>query len=788
MSLSDNSITGSIPSSLGNLSSLTTLSLANNKLNSTLPKDIGYLLPNLRIIFLNNNRFTGPIPPSLSNASRLEQVQLSSNEFTGRIPESLGSLSSLQCLHLQMNFLEAKDSNDWKFIDALANSTKLERLDISYNRLGGVLPSSVGKLSRELQWLYLDHNQISGRIPEEIAGLVGLVGLLMQGNQISGSIPNSLGMLHSLQGLILEDNYLNGEIPVSFGNLTSMTRLFLGHNQLTGSIPSILGQCQHLEFLSLEENNFTGSVPIEIFTITSLSVGLDLSGNSLTGPLPLNVGSLKALRAFDVSNNNLSGELPKTLGDCLSLEFLNASGNSFHGSIPSSLDHLKGIQKLDLSQNSFSGAIPKFFEELHYLYYLNLSFNSFSGEVPMNGVFANESGISLLGNNQLCGGNRVLKLPPCSHSKNKRLQVLIPTVITTFICLVILALCLLKPKKKSTKNNSELVNYDPQHVKVSYAELLKATEGFSVNNLVGVGSFGSVYKGTLRLVEDGVEETRLVAVKVLNMNQRGACKSFISECEALKSIRHRNLVRIITVCSSIDFEGNDFRALVYEFMPNGSLDHWLQSNEKKLSLIQRLNIMLDVSSALEYLHHQGTTPIIHCDLKPSNILLDEEMSAHVADFGLSRFAALDSYSSSTSLRGSIGYAAPEYGMGNKASIQGDVYSFGILVLEMMTGMSPTGNEFKDGLSLRKCVHDALQESVWDVIDSTLFEDEDEDEDEDGFVKDCMVSLLKIGIDCSEENPGKRLEMGDVCKEMHVIRDGLLLGIGIHGKGVMLHHY
>lgn len=658
MVLSDNSLTGSIPSSVWNLSSLTVLSLSDNQLNSTLPMNIGFLLRNLQIILLNNNQFTGPIPSSLSNASRLEQVQLTKNEFTGRIPESLGSLSSLQCLHLGMNFLEAKNSNDWKFIDALANSTNLERLDISYNRLGGVLPSSVGNLSKEFQWLDLRYNQISGRIPEEIAGLGGLVGLFMQGNQFYGPIPNSLGMLHSLQGLVLEDNYLNGEIPASFANLTSLIRLFLGNNELNGSIPSILGQCQHLEFLSLEENKFTGRVPIEIFTITSLSVGLLLFGNSLTGPLPLDVGSLKALKTFDVSNNNLSGELPKTLGDCLSLEFLNLSGNSFHGSIPSTLEELKGIQNLDLSRNSFSGNIPKFLEELQYLYYLNLSFNSFSGEVPMNGVFANESGISLLGNNQLCGGNRVLKLPPCSHSKNKRLQVLIPTVVTAFICLVILVLCLLKLKKKTTKNNSELVNYDPQLVKVSYAELLKATEGFSMNNLVGIGSFGSVYKAMLKLVEDGVEETKLVAVKVLNMKQRGACKSFISECEALRSIRHRNLVRIITVCSSIDFKGSDFRALVYEFMPNGSLDHWLQSNEKKLSFIQRLNIMIDVSSALEYLHHQGTTPIIHCDLKPSNILLDKEMSAHVADFGLSRFAALNGNSSSTSLRGSIGYAAP----------------------------------------------------------------------------------------------------------------------------------
>jgi serine/threonine protein kinase len=199
-------------------------------------------------------------------------------------------------------------------------------------------------------------------------------------------------------------------------------------------------------------------------------------------------------------------------------------------------------------------------------------------------------------------------------------------------------------------------------MRVSYVELANATDGFSSENLIGAGSFGSVYKGRMRSSGQHV----VVAVKVLNLTQRGATQSFIAECETLRCARHRNLVKILTVCSSIDFQGCDFKALVYEFLPNGNLDQWLHKHimedgeHKALDLIGRLHIVIDVASSLDYLHQYKPTPIIHCDLKPSNILLDSDMVAHVGDFGLARFLHQDTYQSSgwASMRGSIGYAAP----------------------------------------------------------------------------------------------------------------------------------
>ena len=339
----------------------------------------------------------------------------------------------------------------------------------------------------------------------------------------------------------------------------------------------------------------------------------------------------------------LSSKIPMSLGSCVKLEFLAMRRNFFQGTIPSSFESLRGLKQLDLSNNNFLGEIPKFLE-LFDLQLLNLSNNHFEGEVPAKGISKNTSATSLNGNGELCSGIPKFQLPKCKYnkSKKKKLTLTVKLIISILsgifgvtLILSLLLLCFLRKKRK--KNISiDSINF---LLNVSYQSLLNATNGFSSANLIGKGS-GSVYKGILD------QGRHMVAVKVLNLSHRGASKSFMAKCGALRNIRHRNLVKVLTACSSIDYQGHDFKALVYEFLRNGNLDDWLhptpRTNEAieepgKLSILQRLNIAIDVASALDYLHHRCETPIVQCDLKPNNVLLNDDLIGHIDNFGLARF-------------------------------------------------------------------------------------------------------------------------------------------------------
>ncbi|CAL5322634.1 unnamed protein product [Camellia sinensis] len=791
--LSANMLSGAIPPSLFNHSSLTVFDVNTNQIQGSLPWDLGITLPNLEFFSIGYNQFTGSIPVSISNASKLHDLEMFENNLTGKVP-NLARLQNLEWLSISDNRLESEEDNDLNFISSLINATNLKVLGVNINMFNFKLPESIGNLSSNLQLLYLDDNQIFGSIPPGIVNLVGLQSLHMDLNQLTGAIPSEIGKLQNLHELNVFNNSLSGNIPSSLGNLSLLSILVLGRNNFQGNIPPSLGNCSNLQKLDLYQNNLNGTIPKQVVSISSLSVYLDLSQNQLSGSLPMEVAKLINLGYLDVSKNLLSGEIPSTLGSCTSLETLRLGNNFFNETIPSSLSFLRGLSELDLANNSLSGEIPVYLESFILLQNLNLSFNNFEGVVPTQGVFSNASKISVVGNSKLCGGVAELKLPKCNFKEheNRRsnsaltLALSIPFgVVGLALVGCVLYLCQFRNRRKETPSDSSKNSL----LRVSYQTLVKATDGFSSFNLIGVGSFGSVYKGII----DG----RIVAVKVLNLLRHGASKSFVSECEALRNIRHRNLVKVLTACSTVDYQGNDFKALIYEFMVNGSLEEWLHpnpnedlSNEefRKLNLFQRLNIVIDIVCALNYLHNQGQTPIVHCDLKPSNILLDKDMTGHVGDFGLAKFlAAHATHDLSTSetrsigIRGTIGYTAPEYGMGSEVSAYGDIYSFGILVLEMFTGKRPTDEIFKDGLSLHSFVKEALSGSISEISDPILFQTEGEEEE--NFIRgermlECLSLILEIGVNCSSDLPRERMEINDVASKLHFIKD-TLLGSEIH---------
>ncbi|MED6187534.1 hypothetical protein PIB30_077333 [Stylosanthes scabra] len=797
--LGENNFSGHVPPSLYNLSNIQDLSFTENQLVGNLLLNIPMAFPNLQMFGCGMNRFTGTFPSSISNLSELQLFDIIANDFHGPISPTLGSLHKLHHFNIGHNRFGSGRDGDLNFLSSLQNCTQLQKLGIDNNYLGGVLTEDlIANLSSNLVWLTMGSNQISGRIPDGIGKLINLEALGMEGNSLEGKIPYAIGKLKNLVELDLGANKLFGNIPLVIGNLTMLSYLDLSNNKFSRFIPFTLANCTKMERFIAHDNNLSGNIPVQTFGFQKGLIELQLYSNFFTGPIPSDLSNLIHLSILYLHENMLTGEIPIGLSTCSALTELVLERNLFYGSIPSFLGSLLSLELLDLSSNNFSSTIPHQLVNLSSLSTLNLSHNNLSGEVPIGGVFNNITAISLTGNKHLCGGISQLNLPACPvfplHKKHKRsikkrviLIIAFGGVLIIFAAL--LSIYLLKKKAKMLSTTSLALQYG--YVKVSYGELHQATNGFSSSNLVGTGSFSSVYRGTL------VNFERPVAVKVLNLKMRGASKSFMAECKALGKIKHRNLVSILTCCSSVDYKENDFKAIVFEYMPNGSLETLLhntieddESTNPSLNLIQRVNIALDVAFALDYLHNDsGEEAIVHCDVKPSNVLLDDEFVAHLGDFGIAKLihgAASHSSSnqaSSSAVKGTIGYIPPEYGGGGSVSTEGDMYSYGILLLEMLTAKRPTDTMFGEGLNLRNFCNMATAEGIIEIVDSRLLIPIDEQDqgrrvitrqqNMEDTISECLVSFARIGIACSEKSPSQRMGIKDVIMELHAIKQKLL---------------
>lgn len=375
---------------------------------------------------------------------------------------------------------------------------------------------------------------------------------------------------------------------------------------------------------------------------------MDLSGNQLSGELPDSIGECIMLQGLWLEDNSLEGEIPQSLKNMTDLLALNLSMNKLSGTIPQGIGAIRNLQQLDLAHNNLSGPIPTSLQNLTSLSELDLSFNSLQGQVPEGGIFRISQNFSITGNSGLCGGIPQLRLLPCRKnslkkgSKKRRVKSLTTALATTsaFLFLAFMALVSrLIYRKRRRQRVKQQSSFGPpmieeQYEKVSYHALENGTGGFSETNLLGRGSFGTVYRCSFQ--DEG--GTTLAAVKIFDLEQSGSSRSFVAECEALRRVRHRCLMKIITCCSSIDRQGREFKALVFEFMPNGSLGDWLHPKpstssmptvSNTLSIVQRLNVAVDVMDGLDYLHNHCQPPIVHCDLKPSNTIVEPIICEYV---------------------------------------------------------------------------------------------------------------------------------------------------------------
>lgn len=753
-----------IPESFVNLTNLEYLDLSTNNLTGNIPRNL-LSLKNLNSLFLYQNRLIGVIPNSVQ-ALNLTNIDLATNNLTGSIPKEFGKLQNLTFLHLYSNQLSGEIPSSLGLIPNLRNFRVFD------NKLNGTLPSELGKYSKLVAFEVAD-NKLVGGLPEHLCDGGALLGVIAFSNNLSGNLPKWLfENCASLTTIQLYNNRFSGEVPLGWWNLTKLSTLMLNDNFFSGQLPTKLSW--NMSRLEIRNNNFSGQISVGISSALNMVV-FDARNNTLSGEFPNELTSLSQITTLRLDGNQLSGTLPSEIISWQSLSTLTISRNKISGQIPVAMSSLPNLIELDLSENNITGEIPPQLVQLRFIF-LNLSSNKLTGNIPDefdNLAYEN----SFLNNPQLCAHNEKFNLSSClakttphsrsySSSKSKLLALILVVIVVVLLAIASLAFCTLKKhcgKKHCSRKLSTWRLTSFQRLDLTEINIFSS---LTDNNLIGSGGFGKVYRVASTCPGEYVAVKKIWNVKEVDDKLE---KEFMAEVDILGNIRHSNIVKLLCCYSS-----ENSKLLVYEYMENHSLDKWLHRKKKKtsvsglslhvLSWPTRLNIAIGAAQGLCYMHHECSMPIIHRDVKSSNILLDSEFRASIADFGLAKMLAKNGkpYTMSV-IAGSFGYIPPEYAYSTKIDEKVDVYSFGVVLLELVTGREPN-NGGDNACSLvdwawqhyseGKCITDAF----------------DEDIRETSYAAE-MTSVFKLGLMCTSTLPSTRPSTKEILQVLRQCSSG-----------------
>ncbi|KAL5703111.1 hypothetical protein ACHQM5_028245 [Ranunculus cassubicifolius] len=796
LDLSNNQLSGNPGFSNGiwSLTRLRTLDLSNNALSGDLQTGVS-AVHNLKVLHLQKNQFSGNLPFDIGLCPHLNRFDVSNNLFTGSLPGSMGVLTSLVFLSVSNNRLSG-DFPPW-----IGKMSRVEYLNLANNAFTGSLPDTLGDL-RSLSYLGLSNNKLTGVVPLSLA-YTRLSAINMRGNRFNGSIPQGLFDM-GLEEVDLSRNEFSGSIPPGSSRLfESLQVLDLSQNKLTGDIPAEMGLYSKLRYLNLSWNAVQSRLPPELGYFQNLSV-LDLRNNALFGSIPEDLCDSSSLDILQLDGNSLAGPIPDEIGNCSSLYLLSLSNNKLTGSIPKGLSRLKKLEILDLESNELSGEIPQELGMLENLLAVNISYNKLIGRLPMGNVFQNLDQSALQGNlgicspmikgpcemnvpkplvidphgygNQISGDNTKPRPSEFVQSRHRRflsVSAIIAILASLLIVIGVVIVSLLNisarrrmafvdnamdqsmfssSQRSSSPSTGKLVLFDSRSSEdwVQNAEtvLNKASE-------IGRGVFGTVYKASIG------GEGRFVAIKKLvTTNILQYPEDFDREVRILGKARHPNLMTLKGY-----YWTPQLQLLISDYTPHGSLHtklHERSPSTPPLSWANRFKIALGTAKGLAHLHHSFRPPIIHYNVKPSNILLDENCNAKISDFGLARLLTkLDKHMVSSRFQSALGYVAPELACQSlRINEKCDIYGYGVMVLELVTGRQPVEYGDDDVMILSDHVRVLLEQgNVLDCIDPSMSEYPEEE----------VLPILKLGLVCTSQIPSSRPSMAEVVQILQVIK-------------------